>query len=287
MTDHVFRIGALFGANGRMTYTGPREGSDLLPWEGPSTAEVVSGTPGKGFNEPHHPNISWTLRLTDPDCNGSTIVTNKALTGNDTSGGANERHTADLMLSCGLFGPTDEVNLQNTLAAMEQWFLANGGLEGLITAEWIIANCVGKKCVVDIGSSVNPKNDTEMSTVDNFITRATYDQKAKNPGMFRQPRRTPVAKQPRGVTAGVGAPQNIGGPSVPGRPSPVALANVAPPRPGVPQQQFVTQTGAPLAQAQSAGGFVQPAMQPPFAQQPNGAQPAALPNMSQLAPLPR
>lgn len=267
----AFRVAKLFGSDGKMTYTGPREGSDLLDFVGPAKGVLVSGTKGMSYQEPKHPIISWTWQGADEGCEGKTIVTNKSVSGEDRGGQALERQTADILLSCGVFP---------NLAEMEKYFAQllaqNPNVE--LDEDWLIKACSGRPCIVDIGVNRSQKTGEVISTIDNFITQAMYDEKKKTPGTFRQPRPNPPAAQQRGPVAPMMAGPNLGGVSAPGvgAPNPFAGRGL-PVGPGVPGG-FPMQ-GAP----QAPGGFpgfpggpgagAPPMQPPPFAAPPTQAAP--------------
>lgn len=260
------RLAALYTPDlSSFQYSGIRESGDLLPFVGAMRAKVVSGEPGKGFKAPHNPLIKWVFAGDDEDTIGATLRGNINTSGvADKTNEALEKRTADLLLSCGVFEDAKAMDgfFRSYIQSQMQAGVALDQIE--LSEEWIIQQCVGKTCYIDVGCR-DLDNGGQSSSPDGFMTKATYEEKKKSPGIFRQPRPAPkAAKAATGAPVGatpIAPPPSLGGPSVPGVP-------------GVPAPTGAPRLPAPPAYAAPAAP--PPAPPPAFAPPaPNGMAPPA------------
>lgn len=233
------------------TYNGPIEGTDTLPWVGPSSFVVESVDFMKGKNPPHNPSFKIKVRLTDEDCNGSTIMGTKPVAGFDKNGNDLSRNLMDMMVSCGMY---TIAQINELIAAMQSGQMEEWNLEEV--KSWFI----GRSGFCEVGAGSNDDTGKEYSNIDNFITGEMYTEKKKTPGTFRRER-------PKANLGGRGPTAPIGGATAGTMVKPPALGGIPPP-----------QMGGMGAKPAATLPFTSPA--------PNGAAPASILTTANMPPPP-
>jgi hypothetical protein len=200
-------------------YDGPIKGSALIPWIGPAKGVIVGGELSRGSKAPNHPSIQWRVRLLEQGHETDEIQGKKPYAGVDKNGKTLVRNIDDLMFSVGY--TKEQIHQMRT----------NGQK---FNPRQFIKDMTGQTIYFFLGSSSDEETGKEYSNLDNFMSKADYEDAIKTPGMGRRER--PKASA---VTAPVGgpgkptglqapAPSALGGPGAVPPPVPAPLPFTAP-----------------------------------------------------------